>query len=216
MSFQEATYSWRQNHAVFDMIIGDRGSYTAPHYDFFGMDGYLQLVEGEKLWWFAPLSSEAAFRSHFDDANISVTSPTKDKTQRLAAMQAFAIHQRAGDLVFVPGGWIHCVKNLTNTVSYGGSYLRAWKLPVTLLHLMSTSAEDARVLNWEKAFAKAFANPALYGISPEEASSIRRLLDANRHQFYLYREPSVIVKHCTIESLFRPPPPKTARRKRKR
>ena len=194
-----------QDHSGFQMIVGARGSYTSPHFDFFGMDGYLHLVEGEKLWWIAPPESEVAFRKLFEreGTNVGVTKAKKDRTRRLAAIQAVAIHQRPGDLVFVPGGWVHCVKNLTSTVGFGGAYLRAWKLTTTMVYLPGTSEDTSRILNWKAAFQRAYDEPTKYGITPEEAESIKRTEELNRDYYHAYPASDADHDKCSMESLFR-------------
>jgi hypothetical protein len=39
-----------------------------------------------------------------------------------------AVHQRAGDALYIPGGWVSVAQSLTLTVSFGSMYLRPWKL----------------------------------------------------------------------------------------
>lgn len=192
-----------QDHRFLQMIIGSRGSYTAPHYDWFGMDAYLQLIEGEKIWWAAPPSSEPAFRRLFDDTNVNVTRQSKEASDQLQAMGGFAIHQRAGDMVFMPGGWIHCVKNLSYTVSFGGSYLRAWNLPLTIRYLTSTEKQNAHLINLSDVLDRLQTNDQkLTGIDDDEASMVRRIYEANKPRFHKYLRHASVEKYGTLLSIF--------------
>ena len=131
------------DHAILQMLIGTYGSFTAVHSDWYGADGYLQLQQGEKIWYLAPPEHEAEFRRLLDgDAatgnssgtrkTVCVSRSSKAHTDALIRSGVHVIHQRAGDVVFVPGGWLHAVKNLTDTVAFGGNYLRGWKLPALI------------------------------------------------------------------------------------
>lgn len=109
------------------------GSYTAPHVDFFGSDAYLYLVSGEKLWFLAPAEKEAEFDALFKNEKHAATIRlTKEQKVYMRQHRMRVIHQHAGEIVFVPGGWPHMVKNLSDTVSFGNSYLRPWKMHLFL------------------------------------------------------------------------------------
>jgi len=121
------------DHAMLQMLIGTYGSFTAVHSDWYGADAYLQLQQGEKLWYLAPPEHESAFRRLFQGTKasktVSVTSASKAHSDEMLRHGVHAVHQKAGDIIFVPGGWLHAVKNLTDTVAFGSNYLRGWKLP---------------------------------------------------------------------------------------
>ena len=179
------------------MLIGRRGSYTSVHYDWFGMDGYIHLLEGRKVWWIAPPHSQAAFRAILEPGNVNVSMLSGAMTSSLLSMGACAIVQQAGDVVFVPGGWVHCVKNLTDTVAFGGSYLRAWKLPYLIQYLISTTEEVAvqtadQLFDWRLAIPAATGQPALYGIDVDEASEITRLHAVNKRRFHTLTSSSTV------------------------
>jgi hypothetical protein len=138
------------DHIGMEIIIGTRGSFTPAHVDWYGASAFLQLQEGEKLWWLAPPEREAEFRALFENEvpvprakptqpqwhvsprhakAVSVTQCDAARTERMLALGVQAIHQRAGDVVFIPSGWPHAVKNLTDTVAFGNNYIYAWGLP---------------------------------------------------------------------------------------
>ena len=134
------------DHAILQMLIGTYGSFTAVHSDWYGADAYLQLQQGEKIWYLAPPENEVEFRRLFGtgegDATTSANSrkrktvgvscSSKAHTEALIRNGVHVVHQRAGDVIFVPGGWLHAVKNLTDTVAFGSNYLRGWKLPALI------------------------------------------------------------------------------------
>jgi hypothetical protein len=132
----------KQDHLNFQLLIGTRGSYTAAHTDFYGADAYIYLVEGTKLWFMAPPESKDAFMKIFKH-NVPCSTPSKERNQEFKDADIHAIIQNAGDTVFVPGGWPHCVKNLTDTVAFGHSYIRPWNLKYTIEYLKEWGHEYA-------------------------------------------------------------------------
>ena len=171
------------DHEVCQMLVGTRGSYTDVHYDFYGADAYLQLMEGVKVWYIAPPEKQTAFRQVFEGKNVNVSKFTGEMTATLLDANVHAIVQHAGDVVFVPGGWLHCVKNLTATVAFGGSFLRAWKLPFTIDYLRTTQRELADTyVNWRGVFRT--VQTGEWGVTQQELQEINELYAANtRHLF---------------------------------
>ena len=123
------------DHTLAQINIGKRGTHTNTHTDWYGADGAAQLMEGEKLWLMAPPHHAAAFNALFPQTkhfNLAPTNADPKVAERFEALYALsgscAVHQRTGDIIYVPGGWPHAVINLTDAVSIGWSYLRPWKL----------------------------------------------------------------------------------------
>jgi hypothetical protein len=136
------------DHSLAQINIGKRGTHTNTHTDWYGADGAGQLMEGEKLWIMAPPHHSAAFEQlfpatqHFD---LSADDPSVVKRfEELYSLSgSCAVHQRAGDIIYVPGGWPHAVINLTDAVSIGWSYLRPWKLKGCLAWARESGEEKA-------------------------------------------------------------------------
>jgi hypothetical protein len=125
------------------LSICSAGSYTAPHVDFYGTDAYLYLVSGEKLWLLAPPEETKAFMRLFKrDERGATIRLSKQERELMEQHHMSFIHQRAEDVVFVPAGWPHMVKNLSATVSFGNSYLRPWNMPRFLAFVKKQGLED--------------------------------------------------------------------------
>jgi ribosomal protein L16 Arg81 hydroxylase len=123
------------------------GSYTAPHLDFYGADAYVYLVSGEKLWILAPPEKVREFDAMFkNDQKAATIRFTKEQKQYMLRHQIRVVHQKAGDIIFISGGWPHLVKNLTDTVSFGNSYLRPWRMEYFFDFLKMYGLDQAQTL----------------------------------------------------------------------
>ena len=156
---------------VNQLLLGSRGSFTQSHVDFCGLDGYLQLLSGRKVWACAPPEHRAEFFTLFSSpARACRRAADRDtgtvrhraRTHKRATM-AFDhftpaqlrlmhehgymfIEQHAGDVVYMPAGWPHAVRNRTRTLAVGCSYLRPWKLHFTLAHAESPDCNSHAAL----------------------------------------------------------------------
>jgi hypothetical protein len=158
------------DHHRLHLTIGTAGAHPPPAVEPLGFDSYNYLVEGEKVWFMAPPESADAFRRLFANrAPLDAESTNYDAHLRLGV---HAVHQKAGDAVFIPGGWVHASQCLTYTVSFGSSYLRAWKLLRTISSTSGRSHDDvARNVNIDEIFGKLFERN--WGVDDEELDAIR-------------------------------------------
>jgi hypothetical protein len=116
----------RNDHHRLHLTIGTRGSHLPARVEPCAFDVYSYLVEGEKLWFLAPPEHEQAFRALLDGrAPLDLRNADFDALHGLGVI---AMHQRAGDAVYIPGGWVTIAQSLTLSVSFGSVYLRPWKL----------------------------------------------------------------------------------------
>jgi hypothetical protein len=116
----------RNDHHRLHLTIGTRESHLPTRVEPCAFDVYSYLVEGEKLWFLAPPEHEQAFRALLDGrAPLDLRNADFDALHGLGVI---AVHQRAGDAIYIPGGWITIAQSLTETVSFGSVYLRPWKL----------------------------------------------------------------------------------------
>ena len=91
----------------------------------------MQLLDGAKVWIYGPPESREAMETLFRNSALPVTNfSTADATAMLRHGIRCQLQQK-GELIYMPGGWPHAVKNLTPTIAFGSSYLRAWHLNET-------------------------------------------------------------------------------------
>lgn len=90
---------------------GPAGSYTDWHSDVMHSFSWSYNVCGTKLWTFVipPWRTESHQRS--DDIAAESSPPT------------VSIHQQAGECIFVPAGWQHCVINETEALSFNHNWI---------------------------------------------------------------------------------------------
>lgn len=160
-----------QDQSVLQLLLGTRGSFTAAHTHFYGADAYLHLLEGRKLWFVAPPEHGDGFRQLFK-FNVPSATYSKKRADEYLAHGVQAVVQEAGDTVFIPGGWHHCVKNLSDSVAFGASYIRAWHLQHTLDYMEEVGEEVARSqFNIDGIFDA--VQDGYWGISTTEGSKIQ-------------------------------------------
>jgi hypothetical protein len=148
------------------------GSYTGTHQDFYGADAFLHLVQGSKVWLCAPPETRSQFIQLFGcpeeeghSKGVRVSLLTAAEQQFMLEHQIFMIEQHADDVVFMPGGWIHAVKNRTNTVAFGNSYIRPWKLNHTLDYIL--------LVGWEIAVVRVNIRALFQRVFQQEASIVQ-------------------------------------------
>lgn len=157
-----------QDHVQLKLSIGSADSIdTRDH--FYGVDAYSYLVEGEKQWVMAPAQHRAGFDELVVEHNLLSSGVMHAETA--AAFRRYgilAVHQKPGDVVFIPGGWVYAVRNLEATVSFGASYLRAWNLGITLDYAAAKGREATMsLLNIDGLFDR--LREGFWGVPPKEA-----------------------------------------------
>lgn len=118
------------DHWALRISVGTAGSFVTAHTESYGADSYSYLVEGRRLWFMARPEHEAEFTALFADSVPSTTGVRL--AQRLLAMGAHAVLQEPTDTVYVPGGWIYAVHNVSFSAWVSGNFIRPWHLGHTL------------------------------------------------------------------------------------
>lgn len=111
--------NWLGDHYGFNITISGAGSFTPFHEDGSGEQAWMYLVTGEKQWTiYPPKCRPLLWDSFFKD----FYSPRRSHAARFPFLDCARAHEitataRAGDLIFIPPGWIHQV--LTTEPSFG-------------------------------------------------------------------------------------------------
>ncbi|MDQ1177769.1 hypothetical protein [Microbacterium sp. SORGH_AS_0421] len=95
------------------LMIGQEGSSTPRHVDTMASAAWNYLVEGTKVWKFAPPLH--ALR----EGRIPIMPAPSDDSKDYE----FEYTQQPGDLLFTPSAWVHAVHNETATIAVTGNYL---------------------------------------------------------------------------------------------
>lgn len=169
------------DHSVLQLLVASRATHTTVHSDFYACDGYLQLMEGEKLWLFAPNNQQETILRLFGK-NVNVNKFTAADKQAMVDHHVQAVVQKAGDLLSVPAGWFHAVKNLTDIVAFGGSYLRPWKLEYHLLYLcQQPKVVIDSTINWRGIFDQISAEKQTWLSTADKKRILERYAALERH-----------------------------------
>jgi hypothetical protein len=107
------------------MIAGMKNTWTPVHIDNGGDSTWSMAIEGFKVWIFGRPEDKVAFAKHFNRPFAWIQLRPPDR-HFLTSHHCIMIHQRPGDIIYVPRGWPHMVKHLTDTLSINSSMLNGW------------------------------------------------------------------------------------------
>lgn len=175
-----------QDHSRLQLTLGNRGAHSfAGSNDNFGADSYSYLVEGEKVWFMAPYSSRVAFGELFVRDRCSMFTLDEDRSRMYEESGIIAVHQREGDVVYVPGGWVYSVIHLCATVSFGAPYIRAWKLDRTVDYARMLGSSRKAQVDIDSFFDAVAAadEPEEWGTGEEEFDSNRKRWEALKEEW---------------------------------
>lgn len=164
------TDSFKNNdHCRLHMNIGAPNSHIDPKVEPYGLDSYSYLLEGEKVWFLAPPPSIIPFRHLF--ANRTPLDHESTSFADHHRLNIIAIHQKAGDAVYIPGGWIYVWQSVIQTIAFGSTYLRAWNLNHTIDYASEHSQQSVESgINIRGVFNT--VKEGNWGVAPAELTSI--------------------------------------------
>ena len=106
------------------MTAGMKNTWTPVHINEGGDSMWSLAVEGFKVWIFGR-PEDKAFTAYFDRTFTWIQLKPADR-QFLMSHHCIMVHQRPGDIVYVPCGWPYMIKDLTDTLSVNSSLLNGW------------------------------------------------------------------------------------------
>ena len=144
----------QQDHTQLHASLGTPHSFTPCRTEVYGCDAYTYLVRGEQILFMAPPEARAAFEEMFTStpeplhepskkhSRVNVSDVSAAHSRKFNEHNIHAVHLRAGDMAYIPAGWLHVIKNLTATISFGAVFLRPWNLHHTFDYLNRLSTES--------------------------------------------------------------------------
>jgi hypothetical protein len=159
------------------VVAGMKNTYTRPHVDDGGDSTWSMLLEGQKLWLFARPEHKDDFRRHFPDDRVIrwyQWSPA-DKAFFLSH-DVQMIVQRPGDLMYVPYGWVHTVKHLSNTLALNGAILHGWNLCAALSSPGFNRCNDAERALFQRVCEAACRAPGQVWLCERDVPAVQQLL----------------------------------------
>jgi hypothetical protein len=107
------------------VVAGMKNTWSSPHIDPGGDSTWTMELEGSKLWVLARPEVSTAFMNHFNRP-VVWKQWTKEDRKFLIDNKCLMILQRPGDIIYVPHGWPHMVKHLSDTLAFNSSVLNGW------------------------------------------------------------------------------------------
>lgn len=133
------------------LFIGPAGSRSSMHVDAFASSFWMGLVSGVKRWLIYPNASDVLPFLHVDPRvpqfgfdPLRAQPLDSRRFPSLLRAQPIEVIQRAGDIVFIPGGTPHAVENLEDIIGVSMNYVDAANVDSALAELrQSALAGDA-------------------------------------------------------------------------
>ncbi|KAI9501516.1 hypothetical protein BX070DRAFT_227980 [Coemansia spiralis] len=115
--------------------LGGNGTWTPFHQDVYRSYSWSANICGEKKWVLVPPGQDHLFTDGTGQTVYNLFDYDDAKFPRLGELKAIEIVQRAGEVVFVPSGWWHQVRNTSDTISINHNWANEYNLPVLYSHL---------------------------------------------------------------------------------
>ena len=165
-------------HCTLALIAGMRKTWTRPRVDTAGRSVWQLLVEGKKLWILARPEKKEAMGRHFHDERTVRWSQfdTEDKAW-LVDNRCLMVHQRAGDVLYIPQGWSHMCTHLSDTLTLQSNLIHSWDFASALSGLDFRRLSEEEVALYRAAHAVAIDAIAglRWGVTEVEAMWKRKM-----------------------------------------
>ena len=155
-----------------------KGAFTDWHVDMGGSSVWYHVVQGAKVFWFAPPSQK-----NLDAYAKWISSSSQSKTwfgDVLGAGEVSRISLEPGYVLSLPAGWLHAVYTPEDSLVLGGNYLhsRAFATQLAVFSLEKRCRVDAecRFPHWVETVAYGAAADARHPAVSAHDAGARRLL----------------------------------------
>lgn len=106
------------------LFISGKGGRTRLHFDPWQSDSLLCAAFGTKEWVFYDPGQAAFLRR--DNEVVDLDCPDPEKFPELhRARPRYKCHLHAGEAIYVPRGWFHAVRNMTDSISVTWNFVHA-------------------------------------------------------------------------------------------
>jgi len=108
------------------VYIGPKDSFTPFHSDVFGSFSWSANVVGIKDWIFLPPGEEKKVEISSSNYVYDILNQqSKNLQEKNGYVKMFHVEQNCGDVIFVPSGWFHQVRNRVDTISINHNWFNA-------------------------------------------------------------------------------------------
>ncbi|XP_041983980.1 histone lysine demethylase PHF8-like isoform X2 [Aricia agestis] len=109
-------------------LLSAGGSYTDFHLDFGGTAVWYHVLHGRKIFYLIPpTSTNLALYQQWSAANNQSEKFFGDLVEWYGTAE-----MKAGETLFIPGGWIHAVYTPTDSLVFGGNLLHSYAIEMQL------------------------------------------------------------------------------------
>jgi hypothetical protein len=145
--------SQRVTHYI---LLSPATSFTDFHFDLSGSSAWLYLHTGEKVFYFVePSEKNLELYQRWQNANGRGRVFFPSLVNGCRAMKI-----TAGQLLLVPGGWIHGVSTPIDSIAVGGNFLHNYNIPMQIVcHTFELEADSPREFlypNFDELHSKVF------------------------------------------------------------
>lgn len=108
------------------IIMSPAGAFTPWHVDSTGSSGWTYIPEGQggaKVWYFAAPTAENLAQA------VRSCGPDGPGPTTLQLQGVYAIEQRAGDILWMPSGFLHAVYTIEPTCMFTGDFMTSFDYP---------------------------------------------------------------------------------------
>ena len=163
------------------LIAGMKNTWTPVHIDDVGDSTWSMAIEGHKLWIFARPEHTAVFTTYFNRA-FSWNQLKPDDRQFLISHKCLMIYQRPGDIIYVPCGWPHMVKHLTDTLCMNSSLLNGWDAVRALGAMDFGKWTRDEWTMFTGAYERAMLRPSALGLTAADTAKLTQVWNEKREE----------------------------------
>lgn len=157
------------------LLVGMENSWTRPHVDRGGDSTWQMLLDGNKLWVLGRPEHRHAMLARFSADNTPEWWRWSDEERRFFADHRCVMFMQApGDLIYIPAGWVHMVKHVTDTVAFQGSMLNSWHFAAALSDLSWAALSNDERAMYTAAYEFVSAQPGTVDATPHDLAELDR------------------------------------------
>jgi len=167
------------DHTDLTVIAGMQNTWTRPHVDKAGDSVWQLMIEGEKRWMLGRPETKEAMKAMFHKhKTVSWTRWKEEERKFLQDYRCVMVVTKPGDIIYIPAGWVHMVKHITDTLSLNSNMLYGWSLGRCLRMLKGWTEVERD--QYERIVMKAQAEPDKVGLWGEDKDELMQVWERRK------------------------------------
>ena len=173
------------------LFVGPKGSQTGIHADSLGSPAWMLQLKGRKRWRIVKANYSALLYPTAHSYALDLFEPDFKKHRLAGLVDVQEVVLEAGDVLFVPGGALHAVENLDDTVAISSNYVDFISLNDSLAALAQQGTADEAAYYFFRELQRQKMNGALPEYPPNREVGWREF----KHQRRIQRAAVVLTDH---------------------